>query len=151
MANNAIPLRSHFRAFYPITTRWRDNDVFGHVNNVVYYSYYDTVINRFIAEYGKVDFKNMDMAAFIVHSQCFYHSPVAYPDDLEGGFVVNRVGNSSVEYGVAIFKKGAEQASAHGTMTHVFVDKTGKPSAIPEFLKAVFSQHLINPEAVTSR
>lgn len=139
--NKTIPTRANYKAFYDITTRWRDNDVFGHVNNVVYYSYYDTVINRFIAEYGNVDFKTTDMAAFIVHSQCFYHSSVAYPDDLEGGFVVNRVGNSSVEYGVAIFKKGADIASAHGTMTHVFVNKEGKPSHIPEPLKSVFIAH----------
>lgn len=143
MREKLIPSREDYVEFYGITTRWMDNDVFGHVNNVVYYSYYDTVINRFIAEQGKVSLLNGDIAAFIVQSQCFYHSPVAYPEALTGAFKVNRVGNSSVEYGVAVFKENEQMAAAHGSMTHVFVDKqTGKPTAIPAPLKRVFNQTL---------
>lgn len=141
MPNKSIPSRKDFVEFYPITTRWMDNDVFGHVNNVVYYSYYDTIINRFIAEQGAYDLKSSELAAFIVHSQCFYHNSVAYPEDLEGGFVVNKIGNSSVEYGVAVFRKDEEQAAAHGTMTHVFVTKAdGKPTPIPDLLRDAFKQ-----------
>ena len=141
MSKSNTPQRDEFLSFYPITTRWMDNDVFGHVNNVVYYSYFDTVINRFIAEQSGFDLKTSDLAAFIVHSQCFYHSSVSYPDDLEGAFIVNKVGNTSVEYGVAVFKKGEQLASAHGTMTHVFVTKNnGKPTPIPNQLRDVFEQ-----------
>ena len=139
MMNKAIPNREEYFEFYPITTRWMDNDVFGHVNNVVYYSYYDTVINRFLAEHCGLNLQTSDVAAYIVHSECIYHSSISYPDDIEGGFVVNKVGNSSVEYGVSVFKTGSNSASAHGSMTHVFVDKrSGKPVPIPENIRAVF-------------
>lgn len=134
------PTRAEFVKYYPITTRWMDNDVFGHVNNVQYYSYYDTIINRFLLEESDVNFLVGDIAAFIVHSQCFYHQSFAYPEDIQGGVKINKIGNSSVEYGVAIFLPNNEQCAAHGTMTHVFVDiSTQKPIPIPERLRQVFS------------
>ena len=115
--------REQYGRFYPITTRWADNDIYGHVNNVVYYSYFDSVANRFLIEEAGLDIHNGDSIGFVVNSQCDYFSPVAYPDELEGGLRINRIGNSSVEYGIAIFKAGSDEAAAAGTFTHVFVDR----------------------------
>jgi acyl-CoA thioester hydrolase len=133
------PIRKNYSVSYPITTRWMDNDVYGHVNNVTYYSYFDTVANTFLIEQAGLDIYNGTSIGYIVQSECFYHSAVAYPDKIEGAFKVIRIGNSSVQYGVAIFKQGEDIASAHGTMTHVFVDrKTEKPVAIDgDFCKAL--------------
>ena len=123
--------RGKYYWFTPITTRWMDNDVYGHVNNVVYYSWFDTIANRYLIEEGGLDIHSGDTIGYIVHSQCSYSSPIAFPEEIEGGFRVNRLGNSSVEYGIAIFKKGQDEACAQGTFTHVFVGREDeKPVAI---------------------
>lgn len=122
------PSRSDYGYFTPITTRWADNDIYGHVNNVVYYAYFDTVANRFLIEQGGLDIHQGDIVGFVVNSQCDYFSPVAFPDELEGGFTVNRIGNSSVEYGIGIFKAGEELPVAAGTFTHVFVRRSDNQS-----------------------
>ena len=119
-----IPGRDDYGYFCPITTRWADNDIYGHVNNVVYYAYFDTVANRYLIEQGGLDIHDGDIVGFVVNSSCDYFSPVAFPDRLEGGFRVNRLGNSSVEYGIGIFREGESQACAAGTFTHVFVQRT---------------------------
>jgi acyl-CoA thioester hydrolase len=113
--------RSDYRWFLPITTRWMDNDVYGHVNNVHYYSWFDTIANSFLIEQGGLDIKNGATIGYIVHSQCSYKSAIAFPEAIEGGFRVNKLGRSSVEYGIAIFKQGQQHASAFGSYTHVFV------------------------------
>ena len=129
--------RKQYGWFLPITTRWMDNDIYGHVNNVNYYSYFDTVANTFLIENCGLDIHNGEIIGYIVHSDCNYKQGVAFPEALEGGFRVNRMGNSSVQYGVGIFKKGEEQIAAYGTFTHVFVDrKTEKPVPIPEAMRA---------------
>lgn len=129
--SKSVPLRDNYHFFSTITTRWADNDIYGHVNNVVYYAYFDTVANRFLIDEGGLDIHNSGVIGFVVNSQCDYFSPVAYPDQLEGGFRVNRLGNSSVEYGIAIFKQGETEACAAGTFTHVFVDReTQRPEAL---------------------
>ncbi|GHA01899.1 hypothetical protein GCM10008090_08890 [Arenicella chitinivorans] len=128
--------RDQYAYFAPITTRWHDNDIYGHVNNVVYYSYFDSVANRFLIEQGGLDIHQADIVGFVVNSTCHYHSPVAYPEPLEGGFKVNKLGNSSVEYGLAIFQQNADMASASGSFTHVFVDRhTGKSVSIPKSIR----------------
>ena len=120
--------RKEYAYFLPITTRWADNDIYGHVNNVVYYAYFDTIANSFLIERGGLDIHEGDVVGFIVNSHCDYFSPVAFPDQLEGGFRVNRLGNSSVEYGIAIFRKGEAEAVAAGTFTHVFVRRADNQS-----------------------
>ncbi|WP_298632663.1 thioesterase family protein [uncultured Umboniibacter sp.] len=131
MAKAPIPTRSDYHYFAPISTRWMDNDMFGHVNNVTYYSYFDTVANGYLIERGGFQPTLSPVIGYIVSSSCAYHRSIAFPDAIEGGFRVNRLGNSSVEYGVAIFKQGEDEACAHGTMTHVFVDReTEKPQPI---------------------
>lgn len=134
--SKSIPCRDDYKFFSPITTRWADNDIYGHVNNVVYYSYFDTVANTFLIEKGGLDIHSGEVIGFVVNSQCDYFSPVAFPDRIEGGFRVNRLGNSSVEYGIAIFKRGESQACAAGTFTHVFVDRsTQKPVSLSTTLR----------------
>jgi acyl-CoA thioester hydrolase len=137
-------VRKDYAVSYPITTRWMDNDVYGHVNNVTYYSYFDTVANTFLIEQAGLDIHNGKSIGYIVQSECFYHSAVAYPDKIEGAFKVIRIGNSSVQYGVAIFKQGEDIACAHGTMTHVFVDrKTQKPVSIDGDFRTALERALI--------
>ena len=139
------PQRGDYRWFLPITTRWMDNDVYGHVNNVVYYSWFDTIANSFLIEQGGLDIMDGETIGYIVHSQCSYRRAIAFPEAVEGGFRVNRLGRSSVEYGIAIFSAGEEQASAHGTFTHVFVDReTERPAAIAGKLREALQLSLIH-------
>lgn len=129
--------RSSYGWFMPITTRWMDNDIYGHINNVQYYSYFDTVANTFLIQQGGLDIHQGATIGYIVHSQCFYKSGIAFPDAIEGGFRVNKLGNSSVEYGIGIFRAGADNACAHGTFTHVFVNRESeRPVAIGEPMRA---------------
>ena len=123
--------KSDFVFYFPITTRWMDNDMFGHVNNVNYYSYFDTIINQFLIEQAGFVPQKSKQIGFIVKSSCNYISSVSYPQKLVGAFRVDRIGNSSVDYAVGIFKENEEVASAVGCLTHVFVDRDShKPTAI---------------------
>jgi acyl-CoA thioester hydrolase len=136
-----IAVRADFGFLLPITTRWMDNDLYGHVNNVTYYSYFDTVANTYLIEVGGLDIHEGNTIGFVVNSQCSYHSAIAYPDKIEGALRVNRLGNSSVEYGIGIFKQGAEQACATGTFTHVFVKRDSqRPTPIPEPLRSALEK-----------
>jgi len=138
----ASPLsREDYAFFLPITTRWMDNDVYGHVNNVTYYSYFDTVANSYLINEGKLDIHSGDTIGFVVNSQCDYHSAIAFPDELEGALRVNRLGNSSVEYGIGIFRKGEALAAADGTFTHVFVTRDSqRPTPIPPELRTALEK-----------
>lgn len=130
------PTRSDYNIFYPVHTRWMDNDVYGHVNNVTYYSYFDTVANLFLIEKGGLDICSASVVAYVVNSGCNYLSPVAYPDILDVGFRVDRLGNASVKYGIAIFKKEEIQASAYGHLVHVFIDRSlNKSVPIPQNIR----------------
>jgi len=129
--------RDNYKQFYPITTRWMDNDYYGHVNNVTYYSYFDTAANRFLIEEGGLDLESAAIIGVVVNSGCTYKSPLAYPQVLETGLRVDRLGKSSVQYGLAIFAEGEQQASAYGHFVHVFVDrKTNQPVPIPADIRA---------------
>lgn len=128
--------RNDFGFFLPITTRWMDNDIYGHVNNVTYYAYFDTIANSYLIDQGGLDIHHGDTIGFVVNSQCNYHQAIAYPEKIEGALRVNRLGNSSVEYGIGIFKDGVETAAAYGTFTHVFVKReTQRPTPIPTQLR----------------
>jgi len=138
------PRREDYRYFAPITTRWADNDIYGHVNNVTYYAYFDTVANAYLIEKGGLDIHAGQTIGFVVNSACNYFSPLAYPAKLEGGFRVNRIGNSSVEYGIAIFQENEMTASAAGTFTHVFVDRqSNKPVKIEGLLREALEAVLV--------
>jgi acyl-CoA thioester hydrolase len=118
--------RDAYRWHVPITTRWMDNDVYGHVNNVVYYAFFDTVINRFLIEVGGLDIHAGAVIGLCVASGCAYHAPVAYPDALEAGLRVAHLGTSSVRYEVGIFREGDTLSSADGHFVHVFVGRADR-------------------------
>lgn len=124
--------RSAFRHFHEITTRWMDNDVYGHVNNVVYYSWFDTVVNRFLVTNGALDIEHGPVIGLVVETRCSYFASVAFPERITAGLCVTRLGNSSVRYDVGIFREDEPTAAAQGHFVHVYVDRiTRKPVAIP--------------------
>ena len=124
--------RSAFKLFRPVATRWMDNDVYGHVNNVHYYSYFDTAVNGWLVEEGLLDIAHSPVIGLVVETGCTYFESVAFPDKLEAGIVVAHLGRSSVRYVIGIFKDGAEHAAAQGHFVHVYVDRTTqRPVDIP--------------------
>ncbi len=128
-------VRNHYRYWVHIPTRWMDNDVYGHVNNVTYYSYFDTAANDFLVKVGGLDMQG-DEVGFVVASGCQYKHPIAFPDQLDVGVRVNRLGKSSVEYGIAVFRENDDTAAAYGHFVHVFVSKSSqRPVNIPERLR----------------
>ncbi len=141
MNKPARPTRADYRVFYPITTRWSDNDIYGHVNNVSYYSYFDTAANRYLIEEGGLDISDGRIVGYVVNSGCAYHAPITYPETIEAGLRVDRLGTSSVQYGIAIFRQGEEEAAAHGHFVHVFVERaTDGATPIPDGLRAALQR-----------
>jgi acyl-CoA thioester hydrolase len=128
----------------PIATRWIDNDVYGHVNNVVYYAYFDTVINRFLIDEGGLDIASGDVIGVCAESQCTYKRSAAFPDALLAGLRVAQIGTSSVTYEIGIFHN--EELCASGKFVHVFVDKkTRRPTAIPTRIREALERLTSSP------
>jgi acyl-CoA thioester hydrolase len=133
--------RADFRAFFPIITRWSDNDVYGHVNNVIYYSWFDTAVNRFLIESGVLDIAHSPVIGVVAETGCRYHASIAYPDRVTIGLRVARLGTSSVRYEVAAFREEAERAAAEGHFVHVYVDRaTMRPRPIPPEARAAMER-----------
>ena len=133
----ALP-RSHFPHFQSISTRWMDNDVYGHLNNVVHYSLFDTAVNRTLIEAGVLDIHGGAVIGLVVHTQCHYFDSLAFPQTVQAGLRVEHIGHSSVRYGLGLFAEHANLAAAVGQFTHVYVDRaTRKPVALPAALRAV--------------
>jgi acyl-CoA thioester hydrolase len=129
--------RADFKQFEPIETRWADNDVYGHVNNVVYYGFFDTAVNRRLAHVGLLDIEHGETIGLVVETGCRYHAATAFPDQLEAGVKVARIGSSSVRYEIAIFKAGEDTAAAEGFFVHVYVDReTRRPKALQDAWRA---------------
>ena len=124
------PTRADYRVFRPITTRWMDNDVYGHVNNVVYYSYFDTAVNGYLIEATGADIRQLEQIGLVVETGCRYFKPLSFPDALEVGIAVERLGGSSIVYRVGIFVAGESEAAAAGRFVHVYVDAV-KRSSVP--------------------
>jgi len=130
-------LRRDYKHFQPITTRWHDNDIYGHVNNVVYYGFFDTAVNNYLIQQGGLDIQDGDIVGFVVSSACDYFASIAYPELIEVGLRVAKLGNSSVQYELAIFREGEQEACAAGRFVHVFVERaSNRPTAIPPRLRA---------------
>ena len=128
--------RDRFRHFQSIASRWMDNDIYGHVNNVVYYAYFDTVINEYLIRKGGLDIHNSPVVGVCAESQCRYRQGFAFPEAILAGLRVGHLGRRSVRYEIGIFKEGAEGAIAEGRFVHVFVDRrTMQPVAIPADLR----------------
>jgi len=120
--------REAYRHFQTIPTRWIDNDVYGHVNNVVYYSYFDTVVNQYLIEQGALDIETSSLVGLVVETGCQYFAPITFPDIVTAGLRVARIGTSSVRYEIGIFRNDEPVASAQGCFTHVYVDRTTRRS-----------------------
>lgn len=128
--------RAAFGYFVSIGTRWKDNDVYGHVNNVEYYSWFDTAVNEFLIKSGVLDIASGTTIGVVAESQCTYLSPIAFPDRVAVGLKVAKLGMSSVRYRIAIFRGDDATASAQGSFMHVYVDRaTRRPVALPETLR----------------
>lgn len=143
--------RGAWRAFRAITTRWMDNDAYGHVNNVVYYSFFDTAVNAWLIEHGVLDIHRGRTLGLVVETQCRYFEPLAFPQDVEAGLRVARLGTSSVRYEVGLFAAGAPTTAAHGHFVHVYVDReTRRPVPLPDALRCALAPLLADPRADAS-
>ena len=135
------PLRGReaYKVWRRITTRWADNDAYGHVNNTIYYSWFDTAVNAWLIEAGLLDIERGDPIGLVVETGCRYAQPLAYPDGVEVGLSIEAVGTSSVRYRIGVFGEGSAQAAAEGHFVHVYVDrKSRRAVSIPEAWRAAF-------------
>ncbi len=136
-----LETRDRFPHFLTIPTRWMDNDLYGHVNNVVYYSYFDTVINEYLIREGGLDIHEGQVIGICAESTCSYKAAFAFPEDVEAGLRVAHLGNRSVRYEIGLFKQGREEAAALGSFVHVFVERTSmKAVPIPDGLRAALAK-----------
>ncbi|MEM9617309.1 MAG: thioesterase family protein [Pseudomonadota bacterium] len=133
--------RADYKHFLPLQTRWADNDIYGHVNNVAYYSYFDTIVNEYLISTGALDIHGGDVIGLVVETGCRYFAPLEFPQDLEGALRVTKIGNSSVHYALAIFKAGDETPAAEGHFVHVYVDReTRRPASLPHHFRVVLEK-----------
>ena len=145
MESEKLIHRSDYSYFHSITTRWADNDIYGHINNVVYYSYFDTVANQYLIEFANFNPINDSIIGFVVHSNCTYIKAIAYPDKIEAGLTVKKLGRSSVTYGIGVFRQGESAACAYGEFVHVFVNrKNNLPMSIPTKIRESLQKILID-------
>jgi len=132
-AREARLTRADFHHFEPIATRWADNDVYGHVNNVAYYSFFDTAVNRMLIEGGALDVAASQTVGLVVSNSCTFFESVAFPDAIEVGIRVERLGRTSLTYQLGVFRRGADAAAAQGRFTHVYVTRADqRPTPIPQ-------------------
>ena len=136
MTRAAPERRDAYPHFLALETRWMDNDAYGHVNNVVYYSYFDTVVNRYLIDEWVLRIDASEVIGLVVETGCQYFRPLAFPDALDAGLRVEQLGRSSVRYGIGIFRRGEETAAAQGHFVHVYVDRERRaPTPLPAALR----------------
>ncbi len=147
MNSNTALARDAYPHLLPIQTRWMDNDVYGHVNNVVYYSYFDTIVNEYLLRERVLDIGHSDAIGLVVETQCQYFSSVAFPDRLMAGLRVARLGTTSVRYEIGLFREFEDAPAAQGHFVHVYVDRiTRRPKPLSAALRAALA-----PLVVTER
>ena len=130
--------RAGYKAFRTISTRWMDNDAYGHVNNVVYYSWFDTAVNAHLIEQGALDIEKSPVIGLVIETQCNYFASVAFPQPVDAGLRVAHIGKSSVRYEVGLFAAGEPDTCAKGHFVHVYVDReTRRPAPLPDKLRTV--------------
>lgn len=140
--------RSAFVRFIPISTRWMDNDIYGHVNNVVYFSFFDTAVNQYLIEERALDLEASTIIGLVVHNECDYFASLAFPGTVEAGLRVAKVGSSSVTYEIGLFEHGAELTAAVGRFIHVYVERASRrPQPLPEALRAAVTRLVFNPSS----
>ncbi len=136
-SRSTTPVREDFAEFTALDTRWMDNDVYGHVNNVQYYSFFDTAVNRWLIERGVLDPLTSPVFGLVVETRCSYYKPLSFPDRVDAGLKVVHLGRSSVRYTIGLFRQGDDEAAAAGEFTHVYVERESrKPAPIPEAVRA---------------
>ena len=141
MPNTSNISRDHYRHFLTIPTRWMDNDVYGHVNNVVYYSFFDTVVNKFLIEQGQLDYSKGKVVGLVVETKCQYFAPIAFPDVVVAGIRVAHIGTSSVRYEIGLFKNDEDNPAAEGYFVHVYVTRSGnKPTPLSTQMRSVLAK-----------
>ena len=141
MSRPAPPAREDFHHWQRITTRWADNDAYGHVNNTVYYQWFDSAVNHWLVDQGLLDIVAGDPIGLVVETRCTYHAPLSFPGDVDVGLAVADLGRSSVRYRIGIFAAGAEQAAADGIFVHVAVDRAQRrPVPWPDNWRAAFAR-----------
>jgi acyl-CoA thioester hydrolase len=129
--------RAHYKHFQPIATRWNDNDVYGHVNNIEYYGYFDTVINTYLIKEGGLDFLAGPVIGVCAESHCLFLQELTFPETVEAGLRVERIGKTSVRYEIGLFRSGEAGPAAQGWFVHVFVDRaTRRPTPLPPEVRA---------------
>ncbi|MGE0724780.1 MAG: acyl-CoA thioesterase [Alphaproteobacteria bacterium] len=141
MTDTPIQQRADYLHYRAIPTRWMDNDVYGHVNNVVFYSYIDTLVNLYLVEEGGLDIHAGPVIGIVAESFCRFRRPIAYPEVVDGGLRVGRLGNSSVRYEIGLFRRGEDEAAAEGHFVHVFVDRAARrPTPMPAGIRAALAR-----------
>lgn len=140
MPETAPPRREHFKVRRPIPTRWMDNDHYGHVNNVAYYSFFDTAVNGFLMDATGTDTRELPAIGVVVESGCRFMSGASFPDTIHAGLEVERLGTTSVVYRIALFRNDEDSACAVGKFVHVYIDRESrKPVAIPPIIKTALA------------
>lgn len=128
MSREAPAARSEFKVWQSFTTRWADNDAYGHVNNTVFYQWFDSAVNAWLVGQGLLDIEAGDPIALVVETRCSYFAPLAFPEPVDIGLAAAQLGRSSVRYRIGVFAAGSEQAAAQGEFVHVLVDRTSRRS-----------------------
>ncbi|HZQ62456.1 MAG TPA: thioesterase family protein [Casimicrobiaceae bacterium] len=132
----SVPLRDDYRHFLAIPTRWMDNDIYGHVNNVTYYSYFDTAVNAHLISAGGLDIRAAEEVGLVVETLCRFHKPLTFPDVIDAGLRVARIGNSSVRYEIGLFRAGDDEPAATGHFVHVWVNRASqRPVPVPQRIR----------------
>ena len=140
--SKTVPNRTEYAVFIPITTRWMDNDQYGHINNVVYYSYFDTAVNQWLINHSLLD---TNLIGLVVQTQCEFHSGLSFPQALQIGLRLGHLGNTSVRYELAVFADALDVAAAHGHFVHVYVDAiTRRPVALSDGLKSELQKLVVS-------
>ncbi|MBC9228327.1 acyl-CoA thioesterase [bacterium SPL81] len=142
MSKPTLKTRNQFKFFLPIQTRWADNDIYGHVNNVTYYSYFDTAANSLLIQKTNFDIHQSKIIGLVVDSACSFLQELSFPEVIEVGVAIGKIGNSSLKYELAIFKQGQATAAAQGHFVHVFVDRENRKSTtIPNEMRKILEQY----------
>ena len=137
--------RDRYKHFLTIPTRWMDNDVYGHVNNVTYYSYFDTVVNQLLIASGVLDIEKGDVIGLVVETHCNFFAPITFPENIHAGLRVAKLGTSSVRYEIGLFRESDKLAAAQGHFVHVYVDRsTRKAVALLEVMRLMLATLLVS-------
>jgi len=140
----ALPTRDQFAVLRPAPTRWADNDIYGHVNNAAYYGFFDTAVNAWLIERGLLDPSASNAIGLVIETGCRYHAALSFPETVEVALRVERLGNSSVRYALALFSEGQDDAAADGWFVHVYVDRqTRRPVPIPVAVRAALESLIV--------